>query len=169
MIERELILYAWPTGPLADAAARYFEVATERLGPTTAQTYPVHCTLTGFFRRHGARGDEVVAQLNSVLAAHGTPDDVVVERLGRHDGWVGLELTSPGLLALIDLVVDADVPTADEDALRPKDWLHVSLAYGVDDVGPYAALAEEMVDPTAAAGWEVGFWERLPDGAWRRL
>ncbi|MEO0492213.1 MAG: hypothetical protein AAF081_02225, partial [Actinomycetota bacterium] len=104
-----------------------------------------------------------------VIAAHGAPDDVVVDRLGIHDGWVGLELSSPGLLSIIDAVVAADVVAPGEDALRPKDWLHVSLAYGVADLDPYVALAEEIVDPMAVATWHVGFWERLPNGSWRRL
>ena len=48
MSRRELILYATPTGPLADACDRFF-AAVESIGPTVAQTYPPHCTLTGFF------------------------------------------------------------------------------------------------------------------------
>lgn len=169
MNERELILYAWPTGPLADAAERYFSVASDRLGPTTAQTFPVHCTLTGFFRRSGSRADEVVAALDAVIHDHGGPDDVVIDRLGVRDGWVGLELTSPGLIDLIAAAVSAVVPDEGEDALRPKEWLHVSLAYGVADVAPYAALAAELVDPGLPAEWEVGCWERLPDGGWVAL
>lgn len=169
MSERELILYAWPVGPLAEAAERYFATATERLGPTTAQAYPVHCTLTGFFRRAGRRGDDVVTALGDVVARVGVPDDIRVDRLGVHGGWVGLELSSPGLLHLIDRVVEADRPVGGEDPLRPKDWLHVSLAYGVDEIAPYAELARELVDPTLASSWEIGFWERLPDGRWVRL
>ena len=63
MTERELILYACPIGPLADDLDAYFSQVTARFGPTTAQTYPVHCTLTGFFRRRGERADEVLTHL----------------------------------------------------------------------------------------------------------
>jgi alpha-D-ribose 1-methylphosphonate 5-triphosphate diphosphatase len=53
---RELILYATPTRPLADQCNTFFEAAAD-LGPTSAQLYPPHCTLTGFFRRtHALRG-----------------------------------------------------------------------------------------------------------------
>ena len=168
MTERELILYACPSGPLADDLDAYFSEVTSRFGPTTAQTYPVHCTLTGFFRRRGERADEVLAHLGEVLTDLGPPPSgaVTIERLGVHDGWVGLELTSPWLLELIDAVVAADVPHDDEDALRPKDWLHVSLAYGVDDLVPYVEFARETLDLTGPVGWEVRLWERNVNGAW---
>lgn len=168
MSERELILYAWPMGPLADAAQRYFDEATDRLGPTIAQSYPVHCTLTGFFRRADHRVGEVLAALGSAVDAFGEPDDVAVERLGTRDGWVGLELRSRQLLEIIETVTTTDRPEHGEDALRPKDWLHVSLAYGVADLQPYEALAHEIIDPSLPATWCVGFWERLPDGNWIR-
>ena len=171
MSRRELILYACPSGPLGDAATNYFEEATRRFGATIAQTYPVHCTLTGVFRREDARADEVIARLSTVVESFGPPPDgaVRVERLGVHDGWVGLELTSSWLLDVIAAVVAADDPGTDEDALRPKDWLHVSLAYGVDDLAPYASFARETVDASLDASWRVGFWERHSDGAWTEV
>ncbi|MEM9042951.1 MAG: hypothetical protein AAGD33_23960, partial [Actinomycetota bacterium] len=135
---------------------------------TTAQTYPVHCTLTGFFRREGDRADAVLARLSAVVDSFGpAPRGAVrVDRLGVHDEWVGLELTSSWLLDVIAAVVAADDPGTDEDALRPKDWLHVSLAYGVDDLAPYASFARQTVDASLDASWRVGFWERHPDGRW---
>ncbi len=168
MTARELILYACPTGPLADDLEAFFAEATSRLGPTTAQTYPVHCTLTGFFRRRGERADAALRRLGEVIDEVGPPPEgsVTVDRLGVHDGWVGLELSSPWLLDLIDVVVAADDVIGDEDALRPKDWLHVSLAYGVGDVAPYAELAREAVDPARPAAWNVNLWERNMNGSW---
>ena len=168
MTDRELILYACPAGPLGEDLDRYFEEATRRFGPTAAQTYPVHCTLTGFFRRSPDRADEVLARLGAILAEIGPPppDSIAVEGLGVHDAWVGLELDSAWLLELIETVVAADVTIDGEDALRAKDWLHVSLAYGVDDVAGYAKLARETVDPTRSATWSVGLWERHVNGTW---
>lgn len=168
MTARELILYACPTGPLAGDLETYFAEVSERFGATAAQTYPVHCSLTGFFRREGSRADEVVADLNAVLGDFGPPPpgSVTVDRLGVHEHWVGLELSSPWLLDLIATVVAADVPRGDEDALRPKDWLHVSLAYGVDDLSNHAAFARETVDVARPAAWTVGFWERNVNGVW---
>ena len=168
MTDRELILYACPGGPLGDTLAHYFADVDDRLGRTPAQTYPVHCTLTGFFRRHGSRADAVLDHLAAVVAARGPVPSgaVAVDRLGVRDGWVGLELTSAWLLDLTAAVVAADEPRPGEDALRPKDWLHVSLAYGVTDLEHYVAHALDRVDPNLPASWRVGFWERLEDGAW---
>jgi hypothetical protein len=168
MTERELILYAWPTGPLADDLATYFTEVTNRFGPTVAQTYPIHCTLTGFFRRRDGRADEVLSHLGQVVADVGPPPEgaIRVERLGVHEEWLGLELGSTWLLELIDTVVEADRPRADEDALRPKRWMHLSLAYGTDDLGPYVDFARSTVDLSRPASWNVGFWERHVNGAW---
>ncbi|SRR5258706_15812318 len=55
------------------------------------------------------------------------------------------------------------------DALRPKDWLHLSLAYGFppERHGPLARLARELVDISAPVQWESCFYERHEDGAWQ--
>ena len=168
MTERELILYACPTGLLADDLEAYFTEATARFGPTTAQTYPVHCTLTGFFRRQGQRAEAVLRRLGGVIDEIGPPPQgaVSVDRLGVREGWVGLELSSPWLLDLNDVFVGADDVNGDEDPLRPKSWLHVSLAYGVTDLAPYVELAREVVDPSRPVGWKVNLWERNMNGGW---
>ena len=168
MTERELILYACPVGPLADNLDTYFSEVAKRFGPTTAQTYPVHCTMTGFFRRRGNRADEAIRHLGEVVERFGSspPNAVSIDRLGVHDGWVGLELTSAWVLDVIDAVVAADTPMGGEDTLRPKDWLHVSLAYGVDDVAPYADFARVNVDLSLPVAWKVRLWERNMNGSW---
>ena len=169
MSTRELILYATPEGALADRIIEYFDVATRTLGRTTAQTYPPHCTLTGFFHRRSDRADRVIDHLGSVAVAVERPADPVrVDRLGVHDRWIGLELQSAWLLSVIDAVMRADRTEGDEDALRPKDWLHLSLAYGVDDLEPYAELASRHVDISLPVSWSVAIWERHRDGGWTR-
>ncbi len=50
MPRAQLILYAIPTGLLAEQCDRLFRMV-RAIAPTTAQTYPPHCTLTGFFQR----------------------------------------------------------------------------------------------------------------------
>ena len=158
----ELILYATPTGPLADACAAYFGAVE----PTTAQTYPPHVTLTGFFHRRDAAG---------VIDAAATIDDVppgVVEvrRLNCTDDWVGLEIGSTWLEAATAAFADRTPPPGvGEDEIRRKDWLHLSLAYGVTDLAPHAEHARRAIDPALAAGWEVALWERSTGGRWDRL
>ncbi len=169
---RELILYATPTGELADACARYF-LAVERLGSTEAQAYPPHITLTGFFRRRPQRSDEVVDEVRAELTGLTVPDGAVdVVGLRSTDDWVGLEIRSPWLETLCGQVFDGHRFDEKDDPVRPKTDLHLSLAYEVDaplrDAAACADLARELVDPDAAVEWEVALWER-DAGRWTRL
>ena len=99
MNERELIVYATPTGALADQCATYFARA-EELGGTTAQTYPPHCTLTGFFRRRPDRVPAIVDCVTEHIAstAHPPQGAVTVVGLRQLDDWIGLELDSSWLI-----------------------------------------------------------------------
>lgn len=167
----ELILYATPTGELAAACDRYFAACAER-GPTTAQTYPPHCTLTGFFRRHPARVGVIVGEIQPVIDEAGPvpADAVAVAGLRCTDDWVGFELRSTWLARRTEEVVAAHQLQPGEDALRSKDWLHLSLAYGIDDLDPYRRLAlDHGLDRRPIGGWEIGLWERTTTGAWHRL
>lgn len=166
---RELILYAVPRGPLAAACDRYFEAATT-LGATTAQAFPPHCTLTGFFRRSPKRADAVLAEIAAVVAAAGpVPSDAVsVVDLIRGDRWIGLELESPWLRSLTADVITAVDVRPGEDALRPKEWLHLSLAYGIDELAAHADLATEIVETGLPVEWDVAVWERSAGPRWVR-
>lgn len=165
----ELIIYATPTGDLADACAEYFRRALE-LGGTTAQTYPPHVTLTGFFRWPALRRNHVRDVVAGLVDASGHPpaDSVETSLLGDRDDWIGIEVRSPWLIDWIESLASQLPPEPHEDALRLKDWLHLSLAYGVDDLEPYRELAVEVIDATASARWEVALWERSANG-WMRL
>ena len=169
MNERELIVYATPTGALADQCATYFARA-EELGGTTAQTYPPHCTLTGFFRRRPDRVPAIVDCVTEHIAstAHPPQGAVTVVGLRQLDDWIGLELDSSWLIDWTSRLAEHMPVEADEDALRRKTWLHLSLAYGADDLAPYRAPAEQLVDAAADAQWLLGLWERT-ETDWRRL
>ena len=169
MERRELILYATPLGDLAENCAEYFARASA-LGFTTAQTYPPHCTLTGFFHRRTERLPGVAAEVARAAEAAepGASGTVVVEGLRIEREWIGLDLHSPTLRQLTDDFASAHRLEAGDDTLRLKEWLHLSLAYGVADLAPYADLAEKTIDAGARATWEVALWERRPDGSWLR-
>jgi hypothetical protein len=157
----ELILYTVPTGPLAEAIDAFFaEVATR---PTKAQAFPPHCTLTGFFH------DDAEAIRRYVAAAERVARPICVDvELRATTEWIGLELRSPALqqvtLDFADAV--ASVETR-RDAIRPKDWLHLSLAYGHDDgeTSHLTHLATKLVDPAADVDWELRLYERR-NGDW---
>ncbi|MEM7338686.1 MAG: hypothetical protein AAF467_08565 [Actinomycetota bacterium] len=166
----ELILYATPTGWLADRCDAYFAEANA-VGATTAQTYPPHCTLTGFFRRTPWRVAEIMAEAAAIIDANPQPGPGAVEiaTLTASDSWVGFELTSPWLDGVIAAFAEGHRIEPDEDAIRPKSWLHLSLAYGVDDLTPYHRLTAGLENVVGREStWEVALWERGPDLTWTR-
>jgi ubiquitin-associated SH3 domain-containing protein len=167
---RELILYAVPTGPLAGAIDRYFAALRGDPAPTTAQTYPPHCTLTGFFRRDDQGASNAIDRMGRAIDQAGpVPDDAVdIVGLTADERWVGLELRSTWLADLAATAAARHQEGPGDDPIRLKDWLHLSLAYGLDDLTTHAALALDSIDPTLDAGWEVALWERHRDGAWTR-
>lgn len=164
---RELILYATPAGPLAAGCDDYFSHASAR-GPTVAQRYPPHCTLTGFFHREPHRVPEIVDAVQHLIASNPAPDDAV-QIVGLHlrNDWIGLELSSAWLLDLTSRFVDTHQLDDGDDALRPKTWLHLSLAYGVDDLTPYRSMSG-LVPLTAPSTWDVALWAR-DNNRWTRL
>ena len=168
-VRRELILYATPSGPLGDQCNAYFAEA-KRLGGTTAQTYPPHCTLTGFFRRTSTRAEGVITEMTELLTKAGSPPAAEVEVVGlRTTGdWVGIELRSLWLRRLTTRLIAAHRVGSGDDELRAKDWLHLSLAYGVEDLEPYAVAARRLMDPPTSAEWQLAIWERRADRSWVR-
>lgn len=155
----ELILYAVPTGELAEQLDDLFASFD-----TVAQRYPPHCTLTGFFH------DDDIARY--VDAAARASEPVVVDVTGPHagdDAWIGLEVHSSGLERVTARFADAVAePRTRLDALRRKQWLHVSLAYGHDPALHAALLArcEAAIDSTARGGWELRLYERGAGDTW---
>jgi hypothetical protein len=168
---RELILYATPTGAFGASCDTYFARVRNEFGATTAQTFPPHVTLTGFFRRLPARADEVIAEMSAQIADAGPvpAGTVEVAEMMADAEWVGLRISSVWLTDLsASLIVRHDL-TPDDDALRPQDWLHLSLAYGEKGSQPsfaaHGSLAKKVVDPASVAGWEVAVWERRSERA----
>lgn len=168
---RQLIVYACPTGPLAEAIEQYFVLSRERFGPNSAHTYPPHISLTGFF--HDSL--EATPIYNSALAAaldqgrHAHESEPIrIREYVYSSDWHGLVIDSPWLRILaVNFIAHAVSPTR-RDHIRTKDWLHLSLAYGfaADQHEGLAALAGELIDPTLAVGWELRFYEQHDDGSW---
>lgn len=176
-------MYITPSGPLGRACERYWSALNEASGesglqPTAAQAYPPHCTLTGFFERSPDRLPELIADIETAIdgASPRSRQPVAVMGVVDHDRWVGLQLESPWLDRFITVLCLVHETAAGEDELRPKDWLHLSLAYGLDTIeedvtpiDPYVDLAHEVVDPALDVEWFLGLWERAADRSWRRL
>lgn len=177
----ELILYAEPGGDLGARCAEYWAAVSAAEASTSAQEYPPHVTLTGFFHRLPEHVPNAVVALQAAADAT-VPAGLDGERwaepatleLQANDEWVGLHVQSAWMDALIAAFVTSPalVPAGPgEDALRPKSWLHVSLSYGeqfewarpaaTDLAAPFAELAVERE-------WGVGLWRRT-DFGWDRL
>lgn len=168
----ELIVYACPNGPLADALTEFFASTRQSPGANRAHAYPPHVTLTGFFRDTPAAIGVYVHALEAARNAwwRTRPEPIVELRgLRVHDGWIGLEVRSPWLERLTADVADHAVSATRSEAIRVKDRLHLSLAYE-HDPADHAALAEaatSLVDPTMPAGWDLRLYERAGGDAWR--
>ena len=165
----EFILYATPSGPLAATLDDVFaRLAAE--GPTTAQAYPPHCTLTGFFHREPSAAPRLIAELAAARGGDPQPPTGEVEIVALHHrpDWIGFELRSPWLQQLTERFVERHVSRPDDDPLRPKDWLHLSIAYGEGDLRRAAELTRPF-DLSLPVKWDVDLWQRHDDGAWSRL
>lgn len=185
MPRAQLILYAIPTGLLAEQCDRLFRMV-RAIAPTTAQTYPPHCTLTGFFHRPVHRVHEVIDAFErtcaepAVRAAMADAGDRLVARrhvqaLGvrRHPDWLGIELEAPVLRHVATVFAGelARSRRAGDDAIRLKDWLHLSLAYDCDAalLDRHTALAGAMLGDDLACEWQLGLWRRHLGGRWEQL
>jgi hypothetical protein len=167
----ELIVYACPTGALADQLERYVVRAQAECGPNTAHRYMPHVTLTGFFHDLEASAPFYAAQLGAALAdlqpAPAPPLAVAGLEINREFHGLLIESAWAKRVTARFAELAHDSPTR-SDALRVKDWLHLSLAYGfaAEQHDALAALARELVDPRAPAGWELRLYERRPGDAW---
>lgn len=170
----ELIFYATPTGSTAAACEAIFNELEST--PTTAQRYPPHCTLTGFFRRRSERVARIAVSAQDVIDRFGPIDPTAVDAIvAEHSDWIGLELTSAVLHDAIEGFVAAIGVEPGEDLLRPKDWLHLSLAYPLNSDVDHSCIDHSGIvrrhraELTAGSDpWELGLWERNDDGTWLR-
>ncbi|MEM1310123.1 MAG: hypothetical protein AAF892_06960 [Cyanobacteria bacterium P01_D01_bin.71] len=167
----KLIVYACPVGELADQLDIYFSKSRVIYGPNTAHRYMPHCTLTGFFEDATSSIPKYTRALERSLKRYRrsqpTPP-LEVSGMAFRDDWHGLELASDWLKKLVlDFVCTATSPTR-KSPLRPKDWLHLSLAYGFvpDQAEALKTLAQEVINFAAPVEWELRFYQQNPDLSW---
>ena len=170
----EYILYACPTGPMAEQIERYFATSQAQCGPNAAHRYPPHCTLTGFFHDNTASVPGYITALDAAIErgkATRPSAILTVNGLQTSAEWIGLAVEGPWLKSLVaDFATAAASPTR-RDALRLKDRLHLSLAYEfpAEQCSTLAQLAHTLIAPAAPVGWELRFYEREPGDVWRVL
>ena len=167
----KFIVYACPVGELAEQLAIYFAKSRLTIGSNTAHHYMPHCTLTGFFEDTTRSVPQYTQTLTRSFKRfqRSQPDPVLeVQKLSFRADWHGLELSSEWLRRLItDFVCTATSPTR-KSSLRPKEWLHLSLAYDFtpDQDEALRSLAQSLVHPDAPVAWELRFYQRNSDQSW---
>lgn len=165
------IVYACPLGELADQIDRYYAASLAACGANAAHSYMAHCSLTGFF--HDDR-DTTVTYIEALDTAvrRARPTQPVpalaISGIALGPEFHGLLLSSPWLQTLIADFAHTVPSSTRRDALRLKDWLHLSLAYAFPSPhqATLAELAREMVDISTPVGWELRFYERHSNSEW---
>jgi hypothetical protein len=165
------IVYACPVGELADQIDHYYDVSKAICGLNAAHGYMPHCSLTGFFLDNRDAVGRYIEALDAALRCARAEQPIptlVIDGIALREDFHGLLLSGPWLKGLIaDFARTVSSPTR-RDALRLKDWLHLSLAYAFPPKqhALLAELARELVDVSAPVSWDLRFYERLVDGSW---
>ncbi|MGK7925350.1 MAG: hypothetical protein AB4290_08900 [Spirulina sp.] len=170
MTTDRFIVYACPVGELNQQIELYLQKSQESCGKNRAHWYMPHCTLTGFFKDELSAVPMYLAALQQ--AYHQTKQDnisleVCLKTLIFHPDWHGLEIEASGLQTLTKTFIKlANSPTRSQ-AIRPKEWLHLSFAYQFEweHRETLIQLAEE-IDPFAPVTWELRFYQRHEDWSW---
>lgn len=162
----KLIVYACPVGALARQIETYLLQTKEQCGPNAAHAYMPHCTLTGFFEDEAGAIDSYTEALSCILNESRdripTPP-IQIEQLSFHANWHGLALEADWLKQMIADFAQKSVSPTRNEALRLKDWLHLSLAYEfeADDAPRLKRLANALIDVASEVSWELRFYERI--------
>ncbi|MEO1132132.1 MAG: hypothetical protein AAFX40_05425 [Cyanobacteria bacterium J06639_1] len=168
---REFIVYACPTGAIAAQLATYFQRSLTECGSNAAHGYMPHCTLTGFFHDELEAAPIYLKALDDALNQARSPQPnpaIAITALTFQPAFHFLKLESDWVLRLMEDFRDRARSDTRVDALRLKDWLHLSLAYEfpAEQYVQLQRLAAEVVDPRSPAGWELRFYERHGDRSW---
>jgi ubiquitin-associated SH3 domain-containing protein len=167
----QFILYACPTGQLADQIDAYFEKVKTDYSWNPALNYMPHCSLTGFFHDHTTAAQHYTLVLDDILARMRPlqPDPLmqVTGMIFRSD-FHGFTLQSSWLSHLSETFSAATCSETRHDAIRVKEWLHLSLAYQFKSHEHEAlkAMALRQINPGAPVGWDLRFYQRHEESQW---
>ena len=167
----QFIVYACPTGELAENLTKYFAKSGELYGENTAHKYMPHCSLTGFFTDELSSVPLYLQALSSAyLSAKNSSRslDIKITKLTFNENWHGLELRSNSLKQLIGNFARLASSSTRQEKLRLKDWLHLSLAYDFDPKyrEQLKDLARETINLQADVNWELRFYQKNSDWTW---
>lgn len=163
--QARFILYACPLGGFADQLEQFYAESSQTIGRTPAQDYMPHSSLTGFFIDTEINPkpyiDSFVPLLDKHLADIPTPP-ITITNLKMNDLFIGFELEAQWIKDMVRTWKNSiDIPTLLEP-IRPKDWLHLSLAYKFPEEkkNAYTVLAQKYFPELPASEWEIRFYQR---------
>lgn len=167
----KFILYACPTGQLADQIDAYFEAVKTNYSWNPAQDYMPHCSLTGFFHDNATAAQHYTLAVEEILAQMrpSQPDPVMrVTGMFFDSDFHGFTLQSDWLADLTEAFAATTGSETRGEAIRIKEWLHLSLAYGFkpDEHNALKTMAQQRINPQAAVGWDLRFYQRQDDTRW---
>lgn len=169
-MSESFIVYACPTGELAEQLDHYFRQSLVVCGENAAHRYMPHCTLTGFFQDEEEAIPIYVQALEHALSqALPCPAPVIaIQQLAFYSDWHGLELQSDWLKTMIAHFSTLAISPTCRSALRLKDWLHLSLAYEFlpEQTESLMKLAQKYITIQSPVQWELRFYQRHSDQHW---
>lgn len=167
----KFILYACPTGQLADQIDAYFEAVKTNFNWNPALDYMPHCSLTGFFHDNATAAQHYTLALEEILThmRPSQPDPVMrVSGMFFDSDFHGFTLQSSWLTDLTQAFAAATGFGTRREAIRLKEWLHLSLAYRFksDEHNALKARAQQLINPQASVGWDLRFYQRRNANQW---
>lgn len=167
-----VILYATPRDELLEDCLRFWAEAESNGIRTSAQSYPPHCSLTGFFRLPVERLDELVQLVHAAIGASGFQGatEVPLSRVQTAD-WLGFSGAQPAWLVVAQQTAQAEAGAACGEGLRVKSDHHLSLAYGRGyQAQRHRKLAREVFSKESYGDsqWSIGVW-KLENMTWSSL
>ncbi|HEY9621323.1 MAG TPA: hypothetical protein V6C78_13185 [Crinalium sp.] len=164
------IVYACPVGELAEQLDQYFQQSLDCCGANAAHHYMPHCTLTGFFQDEESAIPLYVEALDRAFhQVQPCPNPVItIQQLAFRSDWHGLELQSDWLKNLIVVFATSAASPTRREALRLKDWLHLSLAYDFqrEHSDVLQQLAQNYISLKTPVQWELRFYQRNAEQRW---
>jgi hypothetical protein len=167
----QLIVYACPVGPLAEQIEIYLNKSRSLCGANKAHSYMPHCSLTGFFHDDADQAHYYVERLEDCYQRYWNSRNhnrICVTGMEFKADWHGLLLDAPKLQQLIQQFAESSVTPTRQEKIRPKSWLHLSLAYGFHENQSkrLESLAQALIHLRQEVNWQLRFYRRDPGNGW---
>lgn len=167
----KFMICACPTGELAQQIQQFLTESRSTIGPNLAHSSLPCCLLVSGLEDTVSSvplyTQGLLRAYNRAQRSRPTPALTVVGFTFRPD-WHGLSLESAWLQQLmVDFASTLRSPTR-QGRFRLKHWLELPLAseFPPEQAKPLSSLAQQRIDPAAAAGWELRYYQEGEENTW---